>query len=103
MECTFQLEGESLQCDRCGQSYPLRPEHSRDPRQHHRKCSAEDPVNCIHRGLVMDSVPCGCGARGKRVPVYACSLHGECVKHNTGKAGGKKYHICATCEDRPKG
>lgn len=55
---------------------------------------------CSHRGLVMDSVHCGCGSRGKTVPVYACSIHGECLENNTGKAGGKKYRVCATCPDR---
>lgn len=100
MECAFQLDGEAMRCERCSKSYPLRPEHSRDPRQHHRKCSAEEPVDCIHRGLVVGSAPCGCGARGKTQPVYACTFHRvDCTEHALGKAGGKKYRVCATCPD----
>lgn len=53
---------------------------------------------CIHRGEQTRTIECKlCGGRVDPVPVYACTLHGECTLRRT-KAG--KEISCSRCDDR---
>lgn len=59
---------------------------------------------CRHRSLEpVSEVPCGCGARGKTMPVYSCGELTYCTLQGTGKRN--KLHdvsvaICLGCPKR---
>jgi hypothetical protein len=42
-----------------------------------------------------------CGSRGKDLPVYSCSIHGECTHGKVCKAQDPSVKICIGCEDGP--
>ncbi len=53
---------------------------------------------CSHRGDVKRIETCElCGSIGKKVPVYACGIHGECTESRF--KAGKSPHTCVGCAD----
>lgn len=57
---------------------------------------------CVHRSAEpIDHIPCElCGARNKRVPVFACEEHGECTQFPTGGRDERAESMasCSRCD-----
>ncbi len=59
--------------------------------------------HCRHRGQIHDLIECKpCEAEGRELSVWGCSIHGECVIHNSRKRkpDGTRWQACSTCADR---
>jgi hypothetical protein len=64
------------------------------------------PKPCPHRGEQVGEVGCGCGARDKKVPVFACAVLDYCTINSTGKRNkiaGKPVAVCLGCPSNPDG
>lgn len=102
-----------LRCEKCGATWWGKP-GEKPPRSRcldvyaaplvvsdgpRRKTVADLP--CLFR--IADTgrtVPCGCGARDKQVPLYKCAEFGHCTLQATGKhnrVDGKRVAICLGC------
>lgn len=112
MHCKFESIGEEWQCEQCGFATKKRSE-----KPPHKNCDAAKNVSsspqpqpqsqprlsleCIYRGEQIRSETCKlCGGREKQVPVYSCSLHGECALSRTKPGSKDEIRQCLTCQDR---
>lgn len=58
---------------------------------------------CKHLGEKLGSIPCGCGAVEKKLPVYVCNILGPCTERSSGKPQrfhGAKISVCLGCSKR---
>jgi hypothetical protein len=67
--------------------------------------AARAEKQCEHRGEQIATVICTrCGNRGKKKPVYACAVHGQCT-HGLERRGQESQtppiKICVGCENGP--
>lgn len=96
MECVVAIEGTSAVCLRCGRSAPTT---MTDPTMVHRRCEPAT-AECVHRGKRTRDEPCKIGCVSRLVPIYACSLHGECSASRY--ALPQALPLCLTCKDRTR-
>lgn len=117
-ECEFQKirrpDGQcSFVCVRCRRPAPpgscslavtreCRPKAKRSrPRIVFESQESTPDLPCVHRGEKVRTEPCQlCGQADRKIPVYACGVHGECALSRTRSGSKGEIRQCLTCRDR---
>jgi hypothetical protein len=59
-------------------------------------------ATCQHRGDQIRTMTSDlCGSRGHEIPVYSCSIHGECTHRQACRGQDPSVRICLGCSDGP--